>query len=293
VPHEDPDNKNLYYGPDLLTPELKVPEGEADAHAIAIVTTYDSDQSRGRKLAEKQEKVIMASNVENTQKSFRRNLSSIVPGQGWSLSSVRSGFCDGTAQSECSRDKDQRCLLYGHNDGHGVIMGDGFSGWLVMQLPGVKEGLIMVRMETWRNPGENQRTEGWTEENNGKTHETTSSQDMEENENVDIDDVEDEMIDDSSGKNRRLKGEPAPFPDGFCFEIAINGEIKASWDKDQLEEQRHNVAYNLDMFILLDDPSMKDRFKSENEEGETVEVAIRISGAGRDATFALSHVYWA
>jgi len=49
----------------------------------------------------------------------------------------------------------------------------------------------------------------------------------------------------------------------------------------------------LDMFILLDDPSMKDRFKSENEEGETVEVAIRISGAGRDATFALSHVYWA
>ena len=171
-------------------------------------------------------------------------------GQGWSLHDHPSGFCDGSAQSECARDTKENCLLYAHNDKHGVLMGDGFSGWLVMQLPGLKEGVIMARMETWRGPRANHRTEGWTEENNGNIYDVTSSQDSEENESNDMNNLDDENIEEGSDENRRLKEAPV-LPDDIVFEIAIDGEIKAVWDKDRIEEERHSVAYNFDLFVFV------------------------------------------
>jgi hypothetical protein len=50
------------------------------------------------------------------------------------------GFCDGSAQSECKRDDDNNCMLYGANDNHLDLHGNALSGWLVLQIPNVKEG---------------------------------------------------------------------------------------------------------------------------------------------------------
>ncbi len=53
--------------------------------------------------------------------------------------------------STCKRSKGDTCLLYGHNDGRIGIMGDGLSGWLVVTLPELKEGLVFARMEVRYN----------------------------------------------------------------------------------------------------------------------------------------------
>merc|ERR1712157_428211 len=50
---------------------------------------------------------------------------------------------------------DSDCLLYGHMDGAGGLLGNGLSGWLVMDLKNVTESLIILNLET----------ENWSEDN--------------------------------------------------------------------------------------------------------------------------------
>ncbi len=47
--------------------------------------------------------------------------------------------------STCKRAATNDCLLYGHNDGRGLLQGDGLSGWLVFTLPELKEGLVFIK----------------------------------------------------------------------------------------------------------------------------------------------------
>ena len=49
--------------------------------------------------------------------------------------------------SWCKRSIASNCLMYGHNDGRSMIEGDGLSGWIVITVPEVKEGLVFARME--------------------------------------------------------------------------------------------------------------------------------------------------
>lgn len=93
----------------------------------------------------------------------------IVPGRGWHATNLAQHFCDGSYSSECGRNKGNTCLQYGSNDGRGSYQGDGLSGWLVMTVPNVKEGLILLRMEWWIGAKSNPRTQGWTEVNGGQT----------------------------------------------------------------------------------------------------------------------------
>ncbi len=67
-------------------------------------------------------------------------------------------------------------LLNGQNDGKGGIVFDSLSGWLLMRLKAVKEGLIIIKLETlqhknhqggWVRVESSELTEGWIEENNG------------------------------------------------------------------------------------------------------------------------------
>lgn len=273
---------------------------------IIAIATVDYNSSPSARKLNANRKNLKRSNrpksndslkTTKTEKDKSRVLASspIVPGRGWSLFDHPAGFCDGTAQSECARGPKVGCLLYEHNDSHGVILGDGLGGWLVMRLDGVREGIVTDRIETWRPKGLNKMTEGWTEENNGMTDDETPyvfpDEDMNE---VDIDESESESEIDGESHGRKLGGPPPPLPDNALFEIAIDGEIKASWNSAQFEEQRHSVAYNFDMFVLLDDESMAERFKDKDKDvGETVEVAIRLSGVNRDVTFGVSHIYWA
>merc|ERR1712113_761414 len=74
----------------------------------------------------------------------------VVPGIGWSCDpDIPAGNCDGQYHSICGRKKDSKCLLSGHMDARGGLYGDGFSGWLVFDLPQVREGLVILKLETW------------------------------------------------------------------------------------------------------------------------------------------------
>jgi flagellar biosynthesis GTPase FlhF len=45
----------------------------------------------------------------------------------------------------------------------GGVLGNEFSGWLVFTVKDVKEGVIVLALETSHDPNESTRTEGWTE----------------------------------------------------------------------------------------------------------------------------------
>jgi len=317
IPHLlESDVHSLYNGPDLLQPETKIPDGTIDVHAIAIASVGESKLTRrlnGHKKLSKDgrdRQILRGMNLESNLvgvNSIRRSLSSIVPGQGWALMGHPSGFCDGSAQSECGRGRDSNCLMYGHNDGRGGIFGDSHSGWLVMRLNGVREGIILARIETWHHPEDLPKTNGWTSENNGKTNDETTY----------IFPGHQEEVNENETNERRLKSSPPPSTNDihfgfdtdrilkkaspvmnkdFQFEIAIDGEIKSTWKTEDFEDgkQKHEIAYNMAYFVLMDDPSMSERFNGDDDDvGETVELAIRLSGQGSEVVFALSHLYWA
>jgi len=185
----------------------------------------------------------------------------VVPGIGWGIFSEAlsevTGYCDGSANSlDCHRGDDNNCLLSGHNDARNTISGDGLSGWLVIQIPKVKEGLILARMEWWHPRGNWPMTEGWTEVNNG---------------------------------NRAL-GKAIPYPDDVFIDFAVNGEIIGTWDKDEIQTRIIEIAYNEAFYKFLDDEDF-----IQSEEGEPVEFGIRIRSESdpRMAGLSLTHVYYA
>jgi hypothetical protein len=112
----------LYDGVDVLPPEWKVPEGEIDVHAIAVVSTYaapeldqtwvdkndeDAEEAENsRRMLRKASTERIAASVDNDKASISkdavesksRGLSSdgIVPGNGWYFDAQGSspGYCD-------------------------------------------------------------------------------------------------------------------------------------------------------------------------------------------------------
>lgn len=196
-------------------------------------------------------------------------------------------FCDGSAQSECSRTPDNDCLLYGANDKHMDVAGSSMSGWLVFTVPKVQEGIILVRMEWWCfMSGGPHMANDWKEVNDGKTTDTTPFNNT------------------SSGNQRRLySDEPLMPPDSrklkptfeqvvptdLEFDWAINGTIKTmkydEW-KDYTVEKVKNVA----VWPLLNDLEMAEK----KWDGAPVEVAIRYRSEQKpNLPFCISHVYYA
>ncbi len=49
--------------------------------------------------------------------------------------------------SACKRYPTNECMLYGHNDGKAAFQGNALSGWLVITIPKVKQGLIFAKMQ--------------------------------------------------------------------------------------------------------------------------------------------------
>lgn len=264
----------VYQGIDLLPLGWKIPNDEVDVHAIAIATTYKSDEVMNNDWIynNKDEDVdvgkLNANDVvhddEDDKESETQEMSSdskdeVKPGLGWAVTysdRIPTGFCDGSSMSSCSRDIDSNCLLYGHNDGRTTISGNGLSGWLVMNLPHVKEGLIFAKLEWWHPRGnELEVTRGWTEVNNGQ---------------------------------QRSLGKVIPWPDDTIIEIAIDGTIVATKNKDfSLIEA---MAYNQGIYPLINDEKLID-----GNEPRPVELGIRIRSESnpKDASFAVTHIYYA
>lgn len=142
----NPEVSMLYDGPDVQNPNLHVPYGEIDTVAIAGLRRQLGMSSP------KQVGVRHPLSNENDPHSHLPNLQqrilSIEAGKGWEFSKILPGNCDGSFDAICGRLPSSNCLLYGHMDSRGGIIGDELSGWLVFNIPDVKDGIIVLKIET-------------------------------------------------------------------------------------------------------------------------------------------------
>jgi hypothetical protein len=290
--------KLLYEGPDVTNPSLQVPDGEVDVLAIVsnrrrqlldsdLSTVISNNQSEtvqhgGNYIeADDESKVFdlekdpnslsiatqSLSHPHTNSALRRRTTGTIVPGLGWEHShNAFAGQCDGTYSAICDRSPSSNCLLYGHHDVRSGIVGGSLSGWLVMNIPNVKKGFIMIKMETFHRDNENPITKGWTEENNGQEEEPQD-------------------------RHRQLDDSKYVYPPGMMFDFAIDGVV-TTWNAKEFKNVHRKRAQRVcELFTLLDDRNF------EKKNGESTEVAIRIRGCPNHSyqwcTFILTHVYWA
>jgi hypothetical protein len=215
--------------------------------------------------------------------SRRLGATGIVPGKGWQVVGEPAGKCDGEYDSICGREVSSDCPLRGHHDARGFMIGTEYSGWVVMEIPDMKEGLLLLKFFTWMKGGEVTRTKGWTSVNNeGRMLRSAALNNQ--NVSTDVWDDEYEYLDDESedlpNERRRLE-----IPDTFMFDYAINGKI-TTLNKEQFTENLKSVQRVVDIITLLDDPNFA-------KAPTKVEVAFRMHGCGQDCALALTHVYWA
>jgi hypothetical protein len=153
-----------YRGRDPRIPSQRVPRGEVDVAAIARSLPPRVGSSGGRRTLSSStspqryrrtggDRDGNATLSRRRRRADSRFLDSsipppgkIVPGEGWSVQGHPSGFCDGTSNSVCDRPKSSNCLMSGHNDGRGHMEVDALSGWLVLRLTDVTEGLFIARV---------------------------------------------------------------------------------------------------------------------------------------------------
>eukprot|EP00540_Astrosyne_radiata_P017049 CAMPEP_0116846898 /NCGR_PEP_ID=MMETSP0418-20121206/14120_1 /TAXON_ID=1158023 /ORGANISM="Astrosyne radiata, Strain 13vi08-1A" /LENGTH=620 /DNA_ID=CAMNT_0004478255 /DNA_START=23 /DNA_END=1886 /DNA_ORIENTATION=- len=252
VPHV---SEPLFFtGPNVFNPFIAIPEDAVDVLAIV---------SNGRNLD-----------------TASRRLEKIEPGLGWQMQSTN-GYCDGSWNSECGRSAGSTCLILGHNDGRGGILFGSYSGWLVMTLKDVTEGIILTKIETWHLPSELSMVNGWKSENNKIRN--LRHGDMSSNFTTP---ARHQWVP-YEASDRQLKVKPPEYCDKFQFQFAIDGKI-TSWDKDQFAEKSKNPQRVVEIQTLLDDPNFTSKPKD-------VELAIRMVGCGDTTkkTFKLTHVYWA
>jgi len=283
--------KALYEGPDVHNPGFDIPKGEVDVLAIiqnrrrqleatvnrqqtvpkAMNGAYNAttralrvglvDMKRRLDLISiKHNKTSKSLRVATTTTNNRRLDDKIVPGIGWELIGEKQGRCDGEYMSVCGRSADNVCVLDGHHDARGCILGDEYSGWLVMNLQALKEGLILMKLETWHVATDHPLTKGWNTVNN------EAANDEERSLRVDYNMVE--------------------LPETFFFDFAINGKI-TSLDKKSFVEKVRKLQRVVEVMTILDD----ENFTGGKE--QNIEVAIRMRGCGHDCNIAISHIYWA
>jgi len=252
----------LYTGPDVHNPFMELPPGAIDVHAIVSLGRTYNDNDR-RQLVEQQV-------GETNHREIQSSSSTITPGLGWEILDAFPGYCDGTYNSECARDAQNACLLYGHNDRRTGIGFNSYSGWLVMTIPAIEHGIIVVKVEDWHDEKDMTLTRGWTSIDNkgrqllrGNYYATESP----------------------SVASRALKGKHPSLCDNFQFEFAIDGTI-TKWNLEQYTEKRKILQRTFESLTVLDDP---------NFTGENVEFAIRMTGCGDSTKVAmtLTHVYFA
>jgi hypothetical protein len=200
--------------------------------------------------------------------------SSIPPGKGVQLQTMEADYnCDGVIGSFCNRGQNNKCLLSGHQDGRNGLMFDSFSGWIKLNLPKVKEGYIVLKMEMFHSVGSVGKTDGWTSVNNERRLRISGSR-------------KDEALGTSS-TSRLLGKKPPPFCDDWQFQFAIDGTIKTLSADVLIGDYMKRVARNNDIFTILKDPNYT------GGQAKDVEVALRMTGCARDKVFLLTHVYWA
>jgi hypothetical protein len=291
--------KMAYEGPDVHNTCYDVPAGELDVLAV-ISGRRRLDELHPREpfsewdewnepeavfFHEQTETNTTPSELPTGRDIPSRRLagSGIVPGKGWQVIGEPSGKCDGEYDSICAREITSDCPLRGHHDARGSLGGTEYSGWVVMEIPAMKEGILLLKFITFQKADEITRTKGWTSVNNEERMLRSAALNN-QNFSTNVFDDEYEYLDDedesSPNQRRRLD-----IPDTLLFDYAINGKI-TTLNKDQFADQLKSIQRVVDIITLLDDPNF-------TTAPTNVEVAFRLRGCGRDCTLALTHVYWA
>lgn len=268
----------LYEGPDAHNTCFDIPDDSIDVFNVASNRRLEDEDddyllSRIPKLSGKARSNDIDRVVASEQST--RNLEAIVPGSGWEIWDEPQGICDGTYNNTCNRWTGNECVLYGHHDYRGAIIGNEYSGWLVMTLKDLKEGIIILKLHTWHTEDENTRTKGWTSVDNKRAlrrHATDSSQ------------LESELVEPIDRSLMRSYDTP-DLPDSFELEYAIDGKI-TTLNKKEFLEQKQQLQRVVETLTVLDDPNFTDKAKD-------VEIAVRLKGSGSAIVFGVSHVYWA
>jgi hypothetical protein len=279
----DAAEKNVYNAPDVFNPTLHPPLGAVDVLSIVEAgIAFDSILAPSSHAAEFYKKP----KFENPPK---------VPiGKGINLD-TQSGddFCDGSVDSFCSRGIEQTCLLRAHNDGRNGLCIDSYSGWLVLNLPDLKNGFVVVKYESWHQPGKAYKTKGWKSINNEEGRRRQEHQEPVEfsdsnyNTTTISSDNRDWEVGSSHKKSRGLKNKAPDTCDEFHFEYAIDGKV-TSLNRTEWEQRRDmgHIQRVVETLVLLNDPNY-----TGGEERE-VEVAVRVTGCAQAKSFRVSHIYW-
>jgi hypothetical protein len=261
--------KNDYEAPDVFNPSLHPPPGAIDA--LSIVEAGVDFKS------------VLAPDytTEYYKKPTFANPPKVPVGKGICLSTkVGDTYCDGSVDSFCNRGEDNRCLL---NDGrHGLIF-DSYSGWMVLNVPDVKNGFIAVKYESWHWESDSWKTVGWQSINNEGRKLSSAEETILNSSNSTKAAL---TIHNSNTTERRgLKKKQIEFCPEFRFEYAIDGQI-TSLNLTEWRAASKMVQRVVEVVKLLDDPNY-----TGGEEKE-VEVAVRITGCARSKVFQLTHIYW-
>jgi len=129
-----------YEGFDVAVEGQQVPEGSVDVLSIAKGMPTETRALEASKTGPQ-----TASTVRATHNSLRRTSATT-----WKLSDkVKAGVCDGSNRLPCGRNVGSRCLMYGHNDARGAVVGGKDDGAIVFRIgdDGVQNGLIMARYQ--------------------------------------------------------------------------------------------------------------------------------------------------
>lgn len=297
----------LYDGPDVHNPAYDIPEGEVDVLSIVmgrrrldaskeLPTWYSHSASVNAMQLSKWSERTSRANISDLMPRRRRRLDEdIVPGEGWDVALEVQGYCDGTYDSVCAHAPDEECFLLGHPDGRGAIVGGDLSGWLVMTLKALRQGIIVVKLQTWHVQEENPRARSWSTVDGKRRRLGESSVSEQES----VDDREDmyfmgdlaypevdEAIPINPHRNVKMRNyDCPPLPDTFAFDYAINGKI-TTLNNTEFLERKKNLQRVVETLTLLDDPEF-------TKDEQDVDVAFRLRGAGRPIVFGISHIYWA
>ena len=258
---------NVYDPPDVFNPNLHPPEGAVDVlNILEAGVDFKSVLKPDYTYYYKQPKFASKPKV--------------TLGKGIRLDTHASDhLCDGSVDSFCDRSSTRPCLLYGHNDGRNGMFFDSYSGWVVMNIPDLKNGFVMIKVETYHGAGKVERTDGWNSINNERKARSLELSEQAINNSTVI------TTSNSAKSFGRSLGNPPPLCEDFKFEYAIDGAV-TSVNKEEFEANIINAARVVEWFKILDDPAYTGGQEKE------VEIAVRITGCGQKKAFRMSHIYW-
>mmetsp|Transcript_32696 Transcript_32696/g.33034 ORF Transcript_32696/g.33034 Transcript_32696/m.33034 type:complete len:311 (-) Transcript_32696:1438-2370(-) len=273
----------LYEGPDEHNICLDIPEDEIDV--FNVVTGRRRLNKDDFHLPSRLDLSKFDGSARDTTSLLTRHLEGgITPGTGWEVWGEPPGLCDGTYNATCGRWTQNECLLYGHHDARGAVIGNEYSGWLVMTLKELKEGIIILKLHTWHTADESTITQGWKSVGNVRRRRRLGESLIHLNTSESF---QRGYYETNEPTNRMLMRsyDTPKLPDQFSFEYSINGVV-TSLTGDQFLKKKKQIQRVVETITILDDPNF-------TTEAKDVEIAIRLLGSGRSIVFGVSHVYWA